>query len=178
MKLMDLITENHKYDYGCVMLYFDFPEVNKIHDMINSDDIYEDPSDDSFGLETEPHVTILFGLHSEVSTEDVESVLKKFTFGPCRLTNPSTFDGPPYDVLKYNIDGNGLHEANIELQKFPYTSDFPEYHPHLTIAYLKTGKGKRYADALKGSSFTLIPKFAVYSKPNGAKEKLNITTKE
>lgn len=177
MKLMDLITENHKDNYGCVMLYLDFPEVNKIHDMINPNDIYEDPADDSFGLETEPHVTILFGLHSEVSTEDIENSLKKFTFGSCRLTNASTFDGPPYDVLKYDIDGDGLYEANIELQKFPYTSDFPEYHPHLTIAYLKTGKGKRYADALKGSSFTLIPKFAVYSKPNGIKEKLNIITK-
>lgn len=177
MKLSDLIMENHKHEYGCVMLHFDFPEMNKIQDMIKPEDIYEDESDDSYGLENEPHVTILYGLHNEVSSEDVKRVLKDFAFGPCRLTNASLFEGPPYDVLKYEIDGDGLHEANLQLKRFPYTSDFPEYHPHLTIAYLKTGKGKRYADALKGSSFTLKPKYATYSKPDGSEEKLNILTK-
>lgn len=177
MTLSNLIFENHKHDYGCVMLYFDFPEIKTIHNIIKPNDIYEDPYDDSYGLETEPHVSLLFGLHNEVTTDNVKNVLKKFTFGPCRLTNVSTFDGPPYDVLKYDIDGDGLHEANAELRKFPHTTNFPEYHPHLTIAYLKTGKGKKYTDALKNSSFTLLPKFAVYSKTNGTKEKLSITTK-
>lgn len=177
MKFLSLITEDHKHDYGCVMLFFDFPEMKKIQKIIRTEDIYEDETDDSFGLETEAHITLLYGLHSGVSSENVKSVLKKFSFGPCKLTNISLFENEKYDVLKYDIDGEGLHEANIQFKRFPYTSDFPEYHPHLTIAYLNPKTGKKYTNALKNTSFTLIPKYAVYSQIDGTKEKLNINVK-
>jgi 2'-5' RNA ligase len=177
---MDLITEDHKHELGCVMLNFDFPELNKIHDIIDSKDIYEDPSDSSFGLETEPHVTLLYGLHKGVSDNDVKFTLKKFIFGACKVENPSVFKNPDYDVLKYDVNyptrgGAFLHKANTALKELPYTSDFPDYHPHMTIAYLKKGTGQRYVDALKGSSFTLLPKYAKYSKPDGSDVKLNIS---
>jgi len=174
MKLLSLITENHKHEYGCVMLHFNFPEMEKIQDMINPNDIYEDETDDSYGLETEAHVTLLYGLHKEVSSENVKEVLKNFSFGQCKLNNASLFENEKYDVLKYDIDGDGLHKANLELKKFPYTSDFPEYHPHLTIAYLKPKTGKKYSDALKNSSFTLIPTYAIYSQTDGTKQKIKI----
>lgn len=177
IKLLSLITEEHMHEYGCVMLFFDFPEMKKIQSIIKSKDIYEDDTDDSFGLETEAHVTLLYGLHSGVSSENVKSVLKKFSFGPCKLTNISLFENEKYDVLKYDIDGEGLHEANIQFKRFPYTNDFPEYHPHLTIAYLNPKTGKKYTNALKNTSFTLIPKYAVYSQIDGTKEKLNINVK-
>jgi hypothetical protein len=180
IKLMDILTEDHKHDFGCVMLNFNFPEINKIHDMIDPNDIYEDPSDSSFGLETEPHVTILYGLHDKVSDNDVKFTLKKFQFGPCRLDNPSIFKNPDYDVLKYNVTyatrgGAFLHKANKALKEFPHTSNFPDYHPHMTIAYLKKGTGKKYADNLKNNNFTLTPKYAKYSKPNGSETKFNIS---
>jgi hypothetical protein len=183
MKLLPLITEDHKHDFGCVMLHFDFPEMNKIQDMINPDDIYTDPEDDSYGLETDPHTTLLYGLHDGVSTEDIKKTLDKFTFELCRLDNSSVFENKEYDVLKYDVmyatrGGAFLHKANNELKKFPYTSDFPEYHPHLTIAYLKSGTGKKYAKALKGGSFILLPKYATYSKTDETKDKIKILLKK
>jgi hypothetical protein len=41
-KLIDVLTEatRQTFEYGCVMLYFSFPEINKIHDIINPKDIY------------------------------------------------------------------------------------------------------------------------------------------
>jgi hypothetical protein len=30
------------------------------------------------------------------------------------------------------------------LKKFPFTSDYPDYHPHITLAFVKPGKGKKY----------------------------------
>ena len=176
-KMVDyVLNEGRKYEYGCAMLYFDFPMIYKIQDAINPDDVYEEEDDDSYGFETESHVTLLFGLHKEVTDDEVKGVLNKFTFAPIKLTKLSIFDNPKYDVLKFDIADNGgghiLYEVNKELKKFPFTSDFPDYHPHMTVAYLKPDTGNKWVKKLKIQEFTLTPKYAMYSKPNkGKKEK-------
>lgn len=173
IKLKDLLTEQ-KFDFGCVMLYYNFPLMNKIQDMIDPKDVYTQEGDRSFGLEDEPHTTLLFGLHEEVTDEDVKNVLDQLRFGECKLYNVSKFDNPDYDVLKFDVSGPGLHTANAKLKQFPHTSNFPNYHPHATIAYLQPGTADRYIEALKGQEFTLTPTHAVYSKPNGDKIELPI----
>lgn len=176
IKLMDLLKENLSsiYSYGCVMLYFDFPELFKIQDYINSEDLYEEEGDNSYGLENEPHTTLLYGLHEEVSDNDVKNVLNNFTFSTCKVYDISTFNNPKYDVLKFNVKGENLHKCNSELKQYPYTSDFPDYHPHLTVGYLQPGSGKKYVDKFKDIQFDLTPKYAVYSKPLGDKTKIKI----
>jgi hypothetical protein len=175
IKFLDLLKEEKQtYDYGCVMLYFDFPQMNKIHDVIKPDDVYTKEDDRSFGFENEPHCTLLYGLHDGVTTEDVESVLNKHTYYTCKAHNASLFENPEYDVLKFDIKGDNLHETNADLQQYPFTSSFPDYHPHMTIAYLKPGTGKRYVKMLKEVEFDLLPQYAVYSKPDGDKDKINI----
>lgn len=176
MKLMDIINEStgRKYEYGCVMLYFDFPQINKIHDSIHTDDIYIEDGDNSYGLEEEPHTTLLFGLHNGVTTEDVTNVLKKFKYGECKIHNPSLFENENYDVLKFDVEGVNLHETNELLRDFPHTNNFPDYHPHLTIGYIKSGMGKKYIDKLNGHEYMLSPKEAIYSKPDGSKDKIEL----
>lgn len=162
---MNLIQENRKYEYGCAMLFFTFPDMDEVHNLIDSNDLFEEVGED-YGLETEPHVTLLFGLHEEVSTSDVEGVLDKYTYYTCKAHKASTFENEKYDVLKFDIVGDNLDETNKDLKKFPHTSDFPNYHPHMTIAYVKPGKGKKY---------WLPPQYAMYSKPNGDKDKISIS---
>lgn len=175
IKLLDLLKEEKQtYDYGCAMLYFSFPEMNKIHDAINPDDVYTQEGDRSFGYENEPHCTLLYGLHGDVTTENVEKVLGKYTYYTCKAHNASLFENPDYDVLKFDIKGDNLHETNKDLQQYPFTSNFPDYHPHMTIAYLKPGTGKRYAKMLNEFEYDLVPQYAVYSKPNGDKDKISI----
>ena len=169
-----IVEEKQTYDYGCAMLYFAFPEMNNIHNDINHDDVYIQEGDRTFGLEDEPHCTLLYGLHEGVTTKDVKKVLDKYTYTPLKAHNASLFENPDYDVLKFDIKGENLHETNTDLQQYPFTSNFPDYHPHMTIAYLKPGSGKRYAKMLKGQEFDLIPQHAVYSKPNGDQDKINI----
>ena len=42
-KMLDyVLNENRKYEYGCVMLYFDFPILDKIHKVIDPNDVYEE----------------------------------------------------------------------------------------------------------------------------------------
>lgn len=168
------IQEQRKYEYGCAMLYFTFEEMDEVHNLIDSNDLYEEVGED-YGIETEPHLTLLFGLHDGVSTEDVEGVLDKFTYYTCKAHNASLFENEKYDVLKFDIEGDNLSETNEELKKFPYTNDFPKYHPHMTIAYLKPGTGKKYVEKLKGEKYWLAPQYAMYSKPDGTKDKINIS---
>lgn len=181
IKLKDLINENSQstYDYGCVMLYFDFPQMEKIHNLISPSDIYTEEGDKTFGLEDEPHTTLLYGLHDGVSDADIDKILSKHTYKVCKIHTPSLFENEKYDVLKFEVSGDNLHETNSELRKFPHTTSFPDYNPHLTIGYIKKGEGKKYVNMLNKSGlneFQLIPQYGVYSKPNGGKTYIDIYT--
>ena len=171
MKLINVLTEatGRKYEYGCAMLYFDFPQINEIHDLIESDDIYTEEGDTTFGLEKEPHTTLLFGLHDGVTTDDISKVLTGFKYGNCNIKNASLFENEKYDVLKFDVDGENLHETNTKLRKFPHTNNFPDYHPHMTIAYIKKGLGEKYTKMLEDSAFDLEPTRIIYSTPEGDK---------
>jgi hypothetical protein len=176
MKLMELINENLgvKYEYGCVMLYFNLPEIKFIHKLINPNHLYTEDNDQSYGLETEPHTTLLYGLHNDVTIGDVENIVSNFSFSVCKSHNPSLFQNEKYDVLKLDVLGDNLHEANRELKKLPHTNSFPNYHPHLTISYLKSGYGDKYVRKLGKIQYTLKPTHLVFSQPNGTKTKIQI----
>jgi len=169
-------SDKQTYDYGCSMIYFDFPKMNEIHSMIDEDDIYTEDGDRSYGLETEPHATLLYGLHSdEIEDEDVISASTKPGIpDELKLHNASCFNNDKYDVLKFDVDNDHLHKINAELTKFPHTTDYPDYHPHSTIAYLKKGKGEKYTEKLKDAWYSVNPSKIVYSKPNGDKIEKNL----
>lgn len=175
-----LLEDKGKHTYGCVMLYFKFPQLKKIQSEIDEEDIYkgEDGSERTFGLETDPHITLLYGLHEGVSILEVKSVLNQLTFSTCTVHNASLFTDPEYDVLKFDVSGQNLKEANKALKEFPFTSDFDVYHPHLTIGYLKPGTGKKYTKMLSGFKFNLTPVYAVYSMTDGTKNKIKIKVNE
>ena len=178
LKLMKMINENRKYEYGCAMLYFDFPSLFKVQDAIDPKDLYEDPDDDSYGFDDEPHVTLLFGLHKEVTDEEVKDIVSSFVYRPIKLTKLSIFENPDYDVLKFDVSRSGggeiLYKANKELRKLPYTSNFPDYHPHMTVGYLKKGTGKKWAEKIDTGEFTITPNFVTFSKPDSTKSKFKI----
>jgi len=166
------LTEKKKdgYDYGCVMVYFEFPEMQDLHTKISKEDIFVNPDDPSFGLEDEPHVTLLYGLHSnEIPDEIIWEITKRISFSSLTLHTASAFKNDKFDVLKFDVEGNGLHECNRMLMTLPHTTSYPDYHPHTTIAYLKPGMSDKYVNALKDKTFSVTPGYIVYSKPNGQK---------
>ena len=179
IRLTDLIKENSNsaYNYGCVMLYFSFPEMDTIHSRIEPTDVYTETGDTTYGLEDEPHTTLLYGLHNEVTLKDVTNVLEEYNYFTCKIHNPSLFENDKYDVLKFDVVGSNLYNTNTALKRLPYTSDYPKYHPHLTVGYLNPGMGKKYVDMLnkvKANEFQLTPQYAVYSEADGTKTKINI----
>jgi 2'-5' RNA ligase len=85
------------------------------------------------------------------------------------LEGKDCFFNKDYDVLKINVKSEKLKELN-ELTKsnLNYTSQYNDYKPHLTLAYLKKGKGLDYINPTFTMTIDSINKI-VYSKPNGEK---------
>lgn len=182
ISIVQLIKENQskgKLDYGCVMLYFSFPDIKSLQELIDDEDLYkaEDEDTRTYGKETEPHCTLLYGLHDGVTLDEIEKALDGITFSSCKLYNASKFDNPKYDVLKFDVKGKGLVDANSILSKLPHTTEYPEYHPHSTIAYLKKGTADKYILDLKEKEYVLTPNYGIYSVPSGDKHKIKINTK-
>lgn len=169
-------SKDQTYNYGCSMVYFDFPKMNEIHSMIEDEDIYTEDGN-SHGLETEPHATLLYGLHSdEIEDNDVLHASTKLGIpSELKLHNASCFNNDKYDVLKFDVDDDHLHKINGELTKLPHTTDYPDYHPHSTIAYLKKGTGEKYTNKLKDAWYSVNPSKIVYSKPDGSKIEKSIS---
>ncbi len=166
------------YEYGCVMLYFGFDKIKDLHSKIEESDLYTEEEDRTYGLEDEPHCTLLYGLHEEVTIDDIKEIVRQFQYDKLKLHNASLFENQ-YDVLKFDVgyteEGNNfLHACNDSLCKLPHTNSYPDYHPHMTIAYIKKGLGQKYVDMFKGVEYQVSPEYIVYSQPNGEKIKIEI----
>lgn len=151
-----LVEKNATYSYGCVMLDIDGKtDYNKLvirlikilQQLIPDEELYIDKKQpEKLGKELESHVTLLYGLHKEVSDEDVERIIKDWAPINLKITGISIFENSDkdYDVVKLDVDPKTLSKYNKELKKFPFTNDYPDYHPHITLAYVKKGFGKKY----------------------------------
>lgn len=139
--------------YGCVMM-----EPKKIKDWeanhlggIDEKDIYIKPYDDSNGLEEQPHVTILYGIHEDEVDPSVvvDMIEQKFMPAVVQITEIDIFEQDGYDVVKYNVPITDQIKEYRDLIEgsFANTQTY-EYHPHMTIAYVKPGTGKKYKKVL------------------------------
>lgn len=97
------------------------------------------------GREDQPHITVKYGLHGD-NADEVRAALSgekpiKVTFGKVSLFQTND----DYDVVKVDVDSPDLHRLNKKIAELPHTDTFPDYKPHATIAYVKKGKGGKYA---------------------------------
>jgi len=159
---------NVKYEYGCVMLMLDIDLThwNNIIPQIKDEDVYNDEQD-NYGIEQEPHITLLFGLvPSEISTTQINEIINEFNFPNIYLEKIDAFKNDKYDVLKFNIDDKDgtLTQINKKLSEFPNENEYPNYNPHVTIGYLKSGKASEYEGDI--TPVEVKPYNVTYSEPN------------
>ena len=144
----EMIKEEKKpedrIEFGCLAIFLDVPVWSKITSIIRPEDIYEEPG---YGIETDAHTTILYGFHDEVTSEDCFALFKEnMPLEPIKIgvKGISTFSNPKFDVVKFDVNSEELTKLNGIMRQLPHDDKFPDYHPHITIAYVKRGEGSKY----------------------------------
>jgi hypothetical protein len=157
------------YKYGCVMLELNISNWEELTNIIDTSDVYL-PNDPSHGIETNPHVTILYGLHPGVTVDQVKSVFDKFHKEiHIDIDGVGIFENPEFDVVKLNVIPDGsLQELHDEMKKLPNSDQYPEYKPHITLSYVKKGTGKKYINPNYKYTIKDIGRIK-YSTPEGEK---------
>lgn len=170
------LTENNdgKHDYSCTMAMVPPLHLSLFKTFakkIDKSDLGE------HSIEKESHCTILYGTHTD-DIKEIKDVLKntKLTKIKMKLKGLSTF--PPGDnglVLKVDIESEDLNKLNKALKNLKFTSDFPKYHPHITVAYLKDDVDKKKylkSDPFKGR--TIITTEIMFSSKSGKKTRFKL----
>jgi tRNA nucleotidyltransferase/poly(A) polymerase/2'-5' RNA ligase len=171
-------SKENQIEYGALMLFIDTNNWNKYTSLINKNDLYE--KNNEFGVEDEPHVTLLYGFKDNVTNKQVFDLYKeKFQLKPIEIefNEISIFENDDFDVVKFDIKNDELSKINKELRKLPNKLTYPTYHPHMTIAYVKKGLGEKYVKKLN-TNLKMIGNKLVFSTKKEKKSILNLNNNE
>lgn len=170
----DFLNESEQYKFGCVMIEVPVSNWKEICASIDPEDIFKVEGDRSYGLEENPHITILYGLHKEVTIDQIKQVLEEFKDGiDIEIDGIGIFENKDFDVVKFNVvPTDSLQSLHNNLSELPNSNEYPEYKPHITICYTKKGTGKKY---IRDWRYTVnnVNKLC-YSLPNGSKEYFSV----
>lgn len=165
-------------DYACIMLDYEMPEfIREIQKEIPEDDIYfgeteKDKENSIYGLEKESHITIVFGLDNDVKFNEISKYLFPLNEYKTLLVNISTFENEIFDVLKVSAKCPKAAESNkLIMENFDVTTSFKDFKPHMTIAYLKKGKGDKYKKDILDKIYTIKPYGFNYSYRRDGEDK-------
>lgn len=110
------------------------------------------PESEDFGYCKYPHITILYGFleGQNIDKQKLQQYLLQLDKVKPKITGMSLFETQDYDVLKFDVQCKQCIEMNKNIRKdFKYSNDYDEYIPHVTIAYVKAGKGEQYIKHIK-----------------------------
>lgn len=137
---------------------------------IASDAFYEaqrliDPAD-VVEYEHNPHVTILAGIDPTTPFADVREVVDRLNPKDAVSRSLTYFSKPEYDVVKFDLNDPSVFKLNEVALTLPNESDYPNFTPHVTVAYVKSGTGKKYARRLESLAL-FRPQGVHYSTASG-----------
>ena len=167
------------YEYSCVMLIVSQTIKNMIKKWglvnISSNMLYINPSCGIFGFEYNPHLTIKYGIHDE-NPQHVLQYIQHTGKIVINYGKISLFDGnPSYDVVKIDVFGDVLYKMNeLITRNVPTTDRYPVYSPHVTIAYIKKGSGKKFINDETFDKLTDEVGSALFTSLNGNEYYINL----
>lgn len=105
------------------------------------EDVLHKDEDGGKGRERDPHVTVKYGLIADDVPDALREIAKDTAPFPVFLGVVSLFTtNPEFDVVKLDVESPVLHELNRRVSEaVPHEDTYPEYHPHLTLAYVQKG---------------------------------------
>ena len=161
--------------YAFLMINYDTPDfIKKLQNKIDKKDIC-DNNPMHIGIENETHVTLVPCLDNDVDLDKIKEMLMPLNKYEIILTDISCFKNKDYDVLKCNAFSNNLLETNkLITSKFDIHTEFKDYTPHLTIAYLNKGTAEKYIKNNLNDVVLLKPKYFKFSYYENDEEKYKI----
>lgn len=128
--------------------------------------------------EDKPHITVKFGLHTD-NADDLKELLADVEPFEVTLRKTSIFAGKGetnYDVVKIDVESDALHALNKLISDNLETTDtHPKYIPHLTLAYVKKGKGAQYVGDKTFDGQTISFDKITFSDKNRNKTAIKLT---
>lgn len=143
---------------GHVTVSFDFPGLMEIQSRIFPATLHE-------GLRPlfeNAHVTLKYGIKGSVSEKRISDCLEGVPFSVCMASNMSIYQARKYDILKFDVDGKTIKDAQKAIWGFGRTGFLPIYNGMLRVAKLKTGAGKMIVGLYDREEYMITPKYAVY----------------
>ena len=142
----------------------------KSKDLIATKHLYKPNS--GMGFEDDPHVTIIYGLHDVNPPLCVVDIIETYPTFVVTLGSVSLFKsddtGNPFDVVKVDIRSSDLHVLNSSLgDECEYTSEFSEYTPHATIAFVKPDSHDHLDGLNSMACLSFLVNKAIFSSQNG-----------
>lgn len=162
------MPKKNAYDYGCLMVDANVNNwTQHITNLIKPEDLCLNIDFDP--IEDTPHITIMYGFDPTVVFADIRNHLTDINyFDDITTTGLGIFNNAQYDVLYLKIKSSSCQKANMFFkQNFKGTSQYPIYTPHMTLAYLKKGKGPYYMNRLLVVPRTIKPKCYRFTTVNG-----------
>lgn len=152
-------------EYGFLMIGYDKPSfIQELQDSIPMEELYTEEGNDDYGLEDETHVTLIPCMDRHLDVNLLKKELKDLSEYQIILSNISKFENDKYDVLKCDVGSYPLLYTNQQIcSKYPTYSDFNDYHPHMTIAYLKKGMADKYLKDYISPMVILKPSSFIWS---------------
>ena len=141
------------HDYSCVMIKLPEELAQKIiawgKANIADKDLYVD-GDGGKGREEEIHVTVKYGLTAAHPNDRLKEVFNKTPPFDLSLRPVSLFKNDDFDVVKLEVHSPYLMALNRNVHAVAEApgDKHPVYNPHVTVAYVKPGRG----DRLEGQS--------------------------
>jgi len=138
------VSINKKRDYSSVMV--DIPKGDIRDYILDFGKAIPDKDLSEDGREDLLHVTVLYGLHTNI-VSDIKGIINGVGDIEIELGESDIFPADEvhdFDVVKFNVKSKGLGILNSRLKDLDFTNKYEYYKPHITVAYVKSGKGSKY----------------------------------
>lgn len=154
------MKHDNSREHAFLMVDYDTsPFITDLQNSINPEELYFEEGSTDYGLELNSHVTLVPCLANDVDLERLKTYLETLSNYDIILTDISKFDCDKYDVLKCAASSDTLFKTNERIRKdFDTFSEYDEYKPHLTIAYMKHGMADKYLKDILPKLIHLKPK--------------------
>lgn len=142
-----------------LMVEYQMPEaILELQRQIDPQDLFVSQRGFSYGLETEPHVTVAPCLRNNVKPDNLKKFLQPLEKYRLELVNLEVFENEDFDVLHFVVKSDALRSTyNGFAENYKVGGKYPDYNPHITVAYLKKGKGRAYTKLKFASPLTMEP---------------------